>query len=336
MDPVYYFAHHALQLPLRRDPSLLEGVLADTAKRKDWLENAAIATAECCGIDDGVLPRVLVVLSEVHVHEILGRPAVIVAPPKPRATTHCHLVAAFRGADGGLRYYTLERSITPDQPMLCRWPGDGSHVLIGAGPKPDIAAFCDAIAAVERKQSDEIAWEPTTGSSSIFLPMSYFPHEGLQSWLRTDPARFDRLRSDPEEQQRWIDFGIGGVVSWCRMPPALANAMRKRIQVHCLEIAGRPAMIVEMPPPRHVAECSFLAILRRESGELRYYALERGMTPDKTMLCFRRADREHAFMGDGPPPELAAFRDAVEQAERDANGGDPPSGDFPEGVPWHH
>ena len=122
--------------------------------------------------------------------------------------------------------------------------------------------------------------------------------------------------------------------SLTRMPEAVAIALRKRIRVHDKTIDGHPALIVEMPA-QEVAECYFLAVFRRPGGEIRYYALEHGPTPGQTMLCYRGADRSHNFIGDGPQPELEAFRDAVEQAEQEANDGDSVSRPFPEGCPLH-
>lgn len=337
MDPLYHYAHRALQYRLLRETGFFESLIADKTRQNEWLDRAARETAELCG--EPALARILSDLSAVYTGDVLGHPALIVELPPPQISTHCHFVAIFRGTDGRIRYYTLERAMEPDQPLLCCWENNGKHVLFGRGPKPEVAAFGAAIEKLEKieqqRAEEAAAWQPTVGWATGLLPMSYFPHEALPHWLTSEPARFERVLADERERERWIDFGMEATASLTQMPPAVARAMQERIQVHHeVTIAGQPALIVEMPA-QHVAECHFLAVFRRQDRAIRYYALERGMTPGQTMLCYRGADRSHHFIGDGPQPELAAFRDAVDEAERQANGGDPPSRPFPEGCPFH-
>ena len=162
MDPLYHFAHRALQRPFRQDPAFLEDLIANPQITQGWLLAAAQESVELAGASLE-FQKALFDLSAVHTGNIFGRPAVIVSLPPPQVATHCYFVAAFRNPDGELRYYTLERSMnfggiiasepeTPDPTMLCRWSADGSHQLIGTGPKPEVAAFTGAIEKAEREE----------------------------------------------------------------------------------------------------------------------------------------------------------------------------------------
>ena len=176
MDPLYHYAHRALQYRLLRETGFLQSLIADKTKQKEWLDRAARETAELCG--EPAFAG-LSGLSALYTAEILGHSALIVELPPPQLTTHCHFVAIFRGADGRIRYYTLERATEPDQPLLCCWENNGRHVLLGHGPKPEVAAFTAAIERLERAEelrAEEAAtWKPETGSSITMLPMSNFP-----------------------------------------------------------------------------------------------------------------------------------------------------------------
>jgi hypothetical protein len=149
MDPLYFFAHHALQRRLLSETGFFERLLADEDKQRAWIEDAARQTAELTRIPPS-LEAAIVDLTTVDGRDILGRPALVVELPPPQGPAHCHFVAAFRSSSGAqVRYYTLERSITAGQPMLCSWSKDGRHSLIGTGPAPDLMAFAEAVERAE-------------------------------------------------------------------------------------------------------------------------------------------------------------------------------------------
>lgn len=156
MDPLYFYAHHALQRPFLDDNRFFEQLIADTTKHKAWLDAAAERTAGLSGLTPEHA-KSLCAFSTIYQGDILGRPALIVELPRPPRPTHCYFIAVFRGADARIQYYTLERSITPDRPMLCRWSRGGTHSLLGVGPKPDIAAFGEAVEEAERLRAGRAA-----------------------------------------------------------------------------------------------------------------------------------------------------------------------------------
>jgi len=159
MDAFYYLAHCALRSRLLRDTGFLEELLADPAKQQEWLHAAALETATLCGLKpEHRHAEILSTFCQVFPHEIAGRPALIVDTPEAQKATHCHYVAAFRGADGALRYYTLEHSHSAGEAALCGWSSDGTHSLYEFVPLPQgmtyqqIAAFTDAIEKIERRR----------------------------------------------------------------------------------------------------------------------------------------------------------------------------------------
>lgn len=148
MDPLYFFAHHALQRPFLDDDGFFEQLIGDKARHKAWLDGAAERTAGLSGLTADHA-KALCSFSTIYQGDILGLPALIVELPRPPRATHCYFVAVFRGSDGAMQYYTLERSITEGEPMLCRWK-NGTHSLLRVGPAPELSAFGDAIEKAEQ------------------------------------------------------------------------------------------------------------------------------------------------------------------------------------------
>ena len=152
MDPFYHLAHRALRSRLLQDTGFFEAMLADQAKARAWIDEAAAQTVKLCGLK----PELAKALSDyctIYKGKIAGQPAVIVELPPPQVASQCYFVAAFRSGDGELRYYTLERSFGEDQVALCGWSG-GTHSLyefIPAGQ--DAAAFGAAIETIEQRRA---------------------------------------------------------------------------------------------------------------------------------------------------------------------------------------
>src|SRR5262245_10245746 len=148
MNFLYFFAHHALRVPIVRNEVSLDSVLSDPVAATAWISSAAAATAQVAGLTGDQVSKLIGAVALERV-TIAGRPAIVLRMPPPRNPTECHFVAVFQRPDGDLRYCTLERSIVPDRSMLCAWVENG-HALIDSVPKPDLQSF---IAAIEQAEA---------------------------------------------------------------------------------------------------------------------------------------------------------------------------------------
>ena len=86
------------------------------------------------------------------------------------------------------------------------------------------------------------------------------------------------------------------------------------------DLVGRTTVVVTMPPAEHAAEAHFVGAVIAEDSLLRYITLEHGWNLDdspRTVLC-QWTERGHMNLGDGPPVDRDAFREAVGQVAKDA------------------
>jgi hypothetical protein len=84
--------------------------------------------------------------------------------------------------------------------------------------------------------------------------------------------------------------------------------------------AGSQVVLVTMPRPAHAAEAYFAAIVVAGGRLARYFVLEHGWTArdePRTVLC-EWGERGHVNLGDGPPPDAAAFLEALQEHVRSA------------------
>lgn len=83
-----------------------------------------------------------------------GYTAHVVTMPVPEGSPDAYLAAIVHKDDEAheymrgspsTRYFTLERTDTPDRPLLCEWRRDGSRENYGEGPAPQVEPFADAV-----------------------------------------------------------------------------------------------------------------------------------------------------------------------------------------------
>jgi hypothetical protein len=70
--------------------------------------------------------------------------------PAPRKTAECFFLAIVRNRDGGIGYYTLERSPNGGA-MLCAWNAEGAHLNYGERGALDRDGFVAEIAALRSR-----------------------------------------------------------------------------------------------------------------------------------------------------------------------------------------
>lgn len=134
-----------------------------------------------------------------------------------------------------------------------------------------------------------------------------------------DPLQFFALMAS-EDQQRVLAWLWGKAQE--RAGAADPSVALSEVQVTTLRVANCPTVLVQMPRPRAPAEAHFVAVvltgdLERDGDDkalaFRYFTLECGLNLDgtaRTVLC-EWHDGAHRSFGDGPPPEAAAFIEAV-------------------------
>ncbi|MGH8545773.1 MAG: hypothetical protein ACREX3_19540 [Gammaproteobacteria bacterium] len=69
-----------------------------------------------------------------------------------------------------------------------------------------------------------------------------------------------------------------------------------------------------MPEPKLITEAFFIGIVKTSSEVLKYYTLELGLVDDGTapsVFCEWTADGSHLTHGDGPPPTVEEFSEAI-------------------------
>jgi hypothetical protein len=92
------------------------------------------------------------------------------------------------------------------------------------------------------------------------------------------------------------------------------------IKVHTIRLQDSRCAVVEMPEPRSMTQCYFVAVLvgldeRTDNGgdpspSVRYVTLEKGFemsAESRTVLCEWTSEGTHLNYGDGPAPNLEAF-----------------------------
>ncbi|MGH7826109.1 MAG: hypothetical protein ACREQ7_13160 [Candidatus Binatia bacterium] len=72
--------------------------------------------------------------------------------------------------------------------------------------------------------------------------------------------------------------------------------------------------VISMPEPKLITEAFFIGIVKTSSEVLKYYTLELGLEDDgtaPTVFCEWTADGSHLTHGDGPPPTVEEFSEAI-------------------------
>src|SRR4051812_48341405 len=104
MNPLYYFAHYALRIPLVRNTRLLDNIITDAAAARSWISSAAYDVGELCGLSAEEITD-LSASVQLHRRTIAGHNGIVSEMPRPQNPTECYFTAIFRGNDGELRYY---------------------------------------------------------------------------------------------------------------------------------------------------------------------------------------------------------------------------------------
>lgn len=150
-----------------------------------------------------------------------------------------------------------------------------------------------------------------------------FAHLGLRSLAFDDPLRCLAILSS-DDSRKFLAYLLRSVEQHCQTRGDQLDFGLEDIVVHSVRMGRFPCSVVQMPEPRGITEAYFVALVLMidpdaeslpDKPELRYFTLEKGFNvgggPPRTVLCEWTADGTHANYGDGPPPELRAFLEAV-------------------------
>lgn len=127
------------------------------------------------------------------------------------------------------------------------------------------------------------------------------------------------------DREAFLTELLGNVTEHCRDREPAPDFAAADIAVHPLRLGERICAVIQMPPPRAVTEAYFVAAVllvdpatvpEDQKPPVRYVTLEYGVDfadgRPRTVLCEWTADGMHVNYGDGPPPDLRAFVEAVE------------------------
>jgi len=118
----------------------------------------------------------------------------------------------------------------------------------------------------------------------------------------------------PDTAQRFLLAAMALIGRHFKLSVEQVMALARSIAVTPCRFGDDQGYVIEMPAPRKVAECFFLAIVRKHDGAIGYFTLER--TQDNgVMLCGWDAEGTHLNYGerpllnrDGFVAEVAALR----------------------------
>jgi hypothetical protein len=146
----YAFAHHVLRVASFEDPELTFGSLAapETAQRFVLAAMALIGrhfkltVEQVMGLARGIT---------VAPCRFGNDNGYVIEMPAPRKTAECFFLAIVRKRDGGIGYFTLERTVEGGA-MLCSWDSQGSHHNYGERSPLGRDGFVAEVAALRRLQ----------------------------------------------------------------------------------------------------------------------------------------------------------------------------------------
>jgi hypothetical protein len=150
-------------------------------------------------------------------------------------------------------------------------------------------------------------------------------HHALRGVAFQDPLFFLGVLASPDAQRFLADL-LRRVQEHCKDREPLAEFSVEELTVHKRRVGKYPCAVIELPPPRAVAEAYFVAgvllsdpaadLPQAEAAKLRYFTLEKGMSFDgsrRTVLCEWTKEGTHRNFGDGPPPIPDGFLAAIEK-----------------------
>jgi|EndMetStandDraft_2_1072991.scaffolds.fasta_scaffold147859_2 hypothetical protein len=148
-------------------------------------------------------------------------------------------------------------------------------------------------------------------------------HYALRSVAFDDPLFYIGVMASPESGR--LLSSLLETISKGRPdgePPLRADDLT----IHPIRVGNLACAVVEFPEPRGITEAFFTAAVlltelkdevpATEELALRYFTLERGEGLDgreRTVFCEWSAEGSHTNYGDGPPPNLRDFAQAVER-----------------------
>lgn len=164
----------------------------------------------------------------------------------------------------------------------------------------------------------EPEFEPDDKGPSIHYVLA---HYALRQLALQDPLRYLSILASPQARdflQAVLDDVSEGLTEERRFTA-------EDLYIHPGMIGEFPCAIVEFPPPAEMTEVHFTALVAfvdldaelppPEEVRARYFTLERGMGIDdkpRTVLC-EWTTGSHLNFGDGPPPTLRGFIEALEK-----------------------
>jgi hypothetical protein len=150
-------------------------------------------------------------------------------------------------------------------------------------------------------------------------------HVALRGVALRDPLLYVGVLASPDAD-RFLSDLFRSVADHCLAREPEPGFTAADLTVHRLRVGVFPCAVVELPPPRAMAEAHFTAavLLADPAAGLpkdgpvpvRYFTLEMGFSLDgsnRTVLCEWTADGTHANFGDGPEATVPAFVAALER-----------------------
>jgi hypothetical protein len=149
-------------------------------------------------------------------------------------------------------------------------------------------------------------------------------HVALKRVCFDDPFGFFALMASPH-RQKFLDDLWTQICQNCNQEGE-AHFSPRDIKIETTRVGEYPAIVVEMPTPRFIAEAHMICVVLKvpvnelqqetEKAEVRYFTLEKGINfktgGDRTVLCAWDGE-SHINYGDGPVATPAAFIDAVKK-----------------------
>lgn len=150
-----------------------------------------------------------------------------------------------------------------------------------------------------------------------------FAHVALRQACFANPVRFFALMASPYRQE-FLDGLWQQICAVCDQD-GKAQFSLKDVSIQMGRIGEYPAIVVQMPTPRHVPEAYMVCIVLKvpiedleseiPDAQVRYFTLEKGVNisgGDRTVLCAWEGEK-HINFGDGPEATVTAFLDAIQE-----------------------
>jgi|SRR5262245_24611954 len=143
------FAHRVLRVASFEEKDLTLGALAgpETAERFILAAMALIGRYYKLSVEQVMALARTITVTPYRFGDDNGY---VVEMPAPRTARECFFLAIVHNRDGGIGYFTFERTEDAGV-MLCAWDAVGSHVNYGERPPLDRDGFVAEVAALRRR-----------------------------------------------------------------------------------------------------------------------------------------------------------------------------------------